>query len=120
MSPQGKRGRPRQRWDGDFFGRVYRLVRRIPPGKVATYGQIAWLLGAPRGARAVGWAMRATPEGSAVPWQRVVNAAGRISEGRSRGEVVMQRLLLEEEGVVFDANGRIDLGVYGWEGPVRS
>jgi len=110
---RSRRGRP----DDSFYQQVYRLARLIPRGQVATYGQIAWLLGVPRGARAVGWALRAVPGGAGVPWQRVVNAAGRVSEGRSRSEVVLQRFLLEQEGVVFDENDRIDLEIYGWERP---
>lgn len=96
------------------FDRVHNLVRRIPEGKVATYGQIARWLGWPRGARTVGWALRALKPGSGVPWQRVVNAQGRISlndDGR-------QRALLEAEGVQFEASGRIDLDTYGWTGPL--
>ena len=100
-----------------FFEQVYRVVRRIPAGQVATYGQIARILGAPRAARTVGWALHDVPEGSEVPWQRVVNARGTISlEARGMGGAV-QRALLEEEGVRFEPEGRIDLGVYGWPGP---
>ncbi len=98
--------------DNTFFDQVYALVRRIPPGKVATYGQIAALLGNPRGARTVGWAMRACPED--VPWHRVINSQGRISTGPSRDEIPLQRVLLEAEGVVFDPSGKIDLAVYQW------
>lgn len=96
-----------------FFERVYGLVRRIPPGSVATYGQIAVMLGSPRGARAVGWALRALPAGSGVPWHRVLNARGQISLQPPHH----QRALLEEEGVPFEEDGRIDLARYGWEGP---
>ena len=62
-----------------FFEQVYQVVHCIPPGKVATYGQIARILGKPRGARTVGWALHSTPEGSDVPWQRVINSQGKIS-----------------------------------------
>jgi methylated-DNA-protein-cysteine methyltransferase-like protein len=95
------------------FERVYALVRQIPRGKVATYGQIAQWLGWPRGARTVGWALRAL-ETDDVPWQRVVNAQGRVS---LRGDTT-QQTLLETESVVFDHTGRIDLKVYGWTGPL--
>jgi methylated-DNA-protein-cysteine methyltransferase-like protein len=99
-----------------FFEQVYQVVRRIPRGQVATYGQIARLLGKPRAARTVGWALHSLPEGSGVPWQRVVNARGSISlDARGPGGAI-QRLLLEAEGVVFDEEGRLDLGVYGWCG----
>jgi len=97
-----------------FFERVYQVVRLIPPGKVATYGQIARMLEAPHAARTVGWAMASSTDDD-VPWQRVVNAQGRIS-GARRVELGLQRELLEAEGVVFDEDGRIDLDVYQWEG----
>ena len=98
------------------FEQIYGVVRCVPPGKVATYGQIAQLVGMARGARTVGWAMRAIPEGSDVPWQRVINSRGTISfQPGSPGEAV-QRALLEAEGVVFDEQGRVDLKVYGWAG----
>jgi methylated-DNA-protein-cysteine methyltransferase-like protein len=93
------------------FAEVHALVRRIPPGKVATYGWIARWLGWERGARTVGWAMRACP--ADVPWHRVVNARGGISQG----DVEEQRMRLEDEGVTFDRWGRVDLERYGWEGP---
>jgi len=96
-----------------FFTRVYAAVRRIPRGRVATYGQIAVLLGVPRGARAVGWALRALRGRNAttVPWQRVVGAGGRISLRNGSGPFV-QRKRLEAEGVRF-VGGRIDLARYG-------
>lgn len=100
----------------DFFDLVYRVVRLVPPGKVATYGQIARLLGSPRAARTVGWALHSLPEESDVPWQRVINAKGTISLDARRSGGAIQRDLLEAEGVVFDAHDRIDLKVYGWAG----
>jgi len=96
------------------FERVYALVREIPRGKVASYGQIARWLGWPRGARTVGWALRALHTNE-VPWYRVVNAQGRVS---LRDDDNQQRALLEAEGVVFDATSRINLKTYGWTGPV--
>lgn len=99
-----------------FFERVYRVVRRIPAGQVASYGQVARILGAPRAARTVGWALSSLPEGHDVPWHRVVNSRGTVSlDARGPGGAI-QRALLEEEGVVFQ-EGRIDLKVYGWAGP---
>ena len=98
-----------------FFDQVYQVVRCIPSGCVATYGQIARLLGQPHAARTVGWALQALPEGSGVPWQRVVNAAGRISLPSPQG-AAEQRRLLEAEGVVFSSTGHIDLRRFGWEG----
>lgn len=96
------------------FERVYTLVREIPRGKVASYGQIARWLGWPRGARTVGWALRALHTDE-VPWHRVVNAQGRVS---LKGDDGRQRALLEAEGIVFDAAGRIDMKVYNWTGPL--
>ena len=100
-----------------FFERVYVLVRMIPRGKVATYGQIAAYLGHPRAARTVGWALHGIPRGSDVPWQRVINARGRISISNVKYSASLQRELLEEEGVVFGADDRVDLSTYRWEGP---
>jgi methylated-DNA-protein-cysteine methyltransferase-like protein len=96
------------------FDQVYALVREIPRGKVASYGQIARWLGWPRGARTVGWALRALHTDD-VPWHRVVNSQGRVS---LRDDDGLQRALLEAEGVVFDTAGRIDMKVYGWTGPL--
>ncbi len=95
-----------------FFQDVYRVVSMIPPGQVATYGQIAAYLGNPHAARTVGWALRALPDGLDVPWHRVINAQGRISTATD-----LQQIMLEEEGVIFDEEGRIDLKKYCWEGP---
>jgi methylated-DNA-protein-cysteine methyltransferase-like protein len=100
-----------------FFEQVYEIVRLIPPGKVATYGQVARLLGNPRAARTVGWALHSMPEGSDVPWQRVINARGTVSLGARGSGGAIQRALLESEGIVFDAEGRIDMKAYTWEGP---
>jgi methylated-DNA-protein-cysteine methyltransferase-like protein len=99
-----------------FYESVYRLVRAIPRGRVMTYGQIATILGAPRAARAVGYALRACTRKN-VPWQRVINHRGGIS---GRGEIErphLQRVLLEKEGVRFNAEDRCDLKVYRWEPP---
>ena len=99
-----------------FFRRVWALVRRIPRGKVCTYGQLALFLGEARGARTVGWAMRAAPQG--LPWHRVINAQGHISEaGRDPADLDLQRALLASEGIRFDRRGRVDLARFGWTGP---
>ena len=107
----------------EFNAQVWEIVRLIPPGHVYTYGQVAALIPPPGipekdyrawGARWVGGAMAACPEG--VPWQRVVNAQGKISL-RPGGGGVRQRQLLEAEGVVFDSRERIDLDRFGWNGP---
>jgi methylated-DNA-protein-cysteine methyltransferase-like protein len=93
--------------------RIYKVVSRIPRGRVATYGQIARLAGLHGQARLVGYAMHALPNGSRVPWQRVVNARGEISLPGS--SATRQRSLLESEGVRFDARGRIDLDRFLWQ-----
>jgi methylated-DNA-protein-cysteine methyltransferase-like protein len=98
-----------------FFQQVHAIAKRIPRGRVATYGQIAAMLEHPHASRTVGWAMRALPEGSDVPWHRVVNAAGRISLRGSEG-AEEQRRLLESDGIDFGPDGRIDLHCFGWDG----
>jgi methylated-DNA-protein-cysteine methyltransferase-like protein len=99
-----------------FDTAVYRLVARIPRGHVATYGQIAALLGYPRSARAVGRAMKHAP--GHLPWHRVVNAQGGISRRANVGGMLTQRVLLEQEGVVA-RRGRIRLREHRWTGPRR-
>jgi methylated-DNA-protein-cysteine methyltransferase-like protein len=89
-----------------LFGRVYALVRRIPPGRVTTYGRIARQAGCT--ARTVGFAMAALPAGHDVPWQRVINSQGKVSPRRNGDGELVQRLLLEAEGVRFDPRGRVD------------
>ena len=98
-----------------YYDDVYELVKRIPPGKVSTYGHIAQLTPVPRGARGVGWALAGLPPdlALAVPWWRVINAAGRIS---NQLNATLQRELLEAEGVAFDERGYVDLAVYLWDG----
>ncbi len=98
-----------------FFQQVYRVGSRIPPGRVATYGQIAAFLGDPRAARTVGWALHSLPDGLDVPWHRVVNTQGRISGPPGGRRAREQRALLEEEGITFDERDRIDLKNYGWK-----
>ncbi|HEX2093414.1 MAG TPA: MGMT family protein [Longimicrobiaceae bacterium] len=99
---------------GDYE-RVYAVVWRIPRGRVATYGQVAALAGLGGQARRVGYALHALPDGTAVPWHRVVNAQGRISaRGGEPGSVLPQRFRLEEEGVEFDEQDRIPLERFRW------
>ncbi len=93
--------------------RIFTVVRQVPPGRVTTYGAVAKIVGGCT-ARLVGYAMAATPDGSHVPWQRVINSQGKISpHGFGYGSAI-QRQLLEEEGIVFDLSGKINLQKYGW------
>ena len=97
----------------DAFARVYQLVRRIPKGRVMTYGQLAVLVASRLSPRAVGWAMHGCPRG--VPWHRVVNASGGTSTDRLPDMPPgLQRALLEAEGVEFRPNGTLDLDRYRW------
>ena len=100
--------------------RIYAVVRRIPPGRVATYGKVAALAGLPGHARQVGQALQEAPDGVDLPWQRVINARGEVSPRGGLGlEEGLQRHLLQEEDVVFDSRGRIDLTLYGWDPDAR-
>ena len=94
------------------YERIYAVIRRIPRGRVATYGQVARLAGLANGARQVGYALHALPDHTAVPWHRVVNVRGASS--LRGGADVTQRLLLRREGVPADATGRVDLGAHAW------
>ena len=97
-----------------FYHRVYRVVKHIPKGRVATYGIVARLAGRPGAARTVGWALSALPDDNDVPWWRVINSAGRISLARHDHASVVQRALLLREGVRFAPGGAVNLGTYGW------
>ncbi|HEV8305732.1 MAG TPA: MGMT family protein [Gemmatimonadales bacterium] len=97
-----------------FYHRIYRVVRHIPKGRVATYGVVARLAGRPGAARTVGWALSALPEENDVPWWRVINAAGRISLSSQDHSAVLQRALLIGEGVRFAPGGAVNLAIYGW------
>lgn len=99
-----------------FRERVLAIVRAVPPGHVVTYGQVAELAGAPRAARQVGGVLFGLRDGEVddLPWQRVINAGGKISTYKI-GSGELQRALLEAEQVVFDADGRVDLSRYRWQ-----
>jgi methylated-DNA-protein-cysteine methyltransferase-like protein len=102
------------------YQKIYAAIRRIPQGRVATYGQIAEVAGLPRQPRLVGYALFHQEVESGVPWHRVVNAQGAISYSPARQQAdQLQRVLLEAEGVVFNAGGRIDLKQYRWQPAVR-
>jgi methylated-DNA-protein-cysteine methyltransferase related protein len=97
----------------DAYHRIYAVVRRIPRGKVATYGQVAGLAGLVNAARQVGYALHALKGASALPWHRVINSGGRISLPPEAGGLE-QRFRLLEEGIMVDAAGRIPLGRHQW------
>ncbi|MBQ6267759.1 MAG: MGMT family protein [Clostridia bacterium] len=98
------------------FDKIYAVVRRIPRGKVATYGQVALLAGNPRWARVVGYALHVNPAPGEIPCHRVVNRDGRTAKAFAFGGEDMQRLLLTQEGVVFRADGTVDLAACLWDG----
>ncbi|MFZ9850782.1 MAG: MGMT family protein [Vulcanococcus sp.] len=116
-APAPSAAEPAQR---GFDQRVWRMVEQIPRGRLATYGQIAELIGAWGCARQVGWALRRLPLPSAVPWHRVVNARGCIAMTPSReGSDWLQRDLLLAEGIPVDGAGRLPLAAYRWRPGAR-
>lgn len=108
--------RRREERPGGLFARVYEAVRRIPRGRVATYGQIALMAGSPRASRAVGWALHVNPTPGVIPCHRVVNREGRLAPAFAFGGQEVQRALLEEEGVLFEPDGRVVLSRCLWDG----
>lgn len=102
-----------------FTLRVYDAVRRIPQGRVATYGQIAFLAGNPRGARGVGFALHHNPEPGVIPCHRVVFKDGRLPSGFAFGGPGVQRGMLEKEGVQFLPDGRVDMDRFLWDSFTR-
>jgi len=116
--------------DPDSFNAVvWTIVKQIPEGQVATYGQIANMIPPPDGvippdynrlgARWVGNAMNSTPDGEGIPWQRVINSKGEVSLPKGSPGASKQRTLLEDEGIKFSDKGRINFKVYGWNGPSK-
>ena len=98
------------------YDRIYQTVRQIPPGYVATYGQIADLAGLYGKARLVGYALFRVQIADDIPWHRVINAKGEISYSFNRqGGDYLQKVLLEEEGVEFKPNGKVNLNKYRWQ-----
>lgn len=97
--------------DNSFFERVKKLIKQIPNGKVATYGQIAVYAGNPRAARQVAWILHSSSRKYNLPWHRVINSRGCISLPPHRGYKIQKRLL-EQEGIIFQEDGSIDLNIY--------
>ncbi|MFB3046861.1 MAG: MGMT family protein [Acidiferrobacterales bacterium] len=98
-----------------LYDRIYAVVRQIPHRQVATYGQIAAIVGNCT-ARVVGFAMAAVPAGTDIPWHRVLNSQGKVSDRRGGDGSICQRHRLEDEGVHFDPHGRVDFYSVGWDG----
>jgi methylated-DNA-protein-cysteine methyltransferase-like protein len=96
-----------------FSQRVKSLIKKIPPGKVATYGQIATLAGNPRGSRTVAWVLHSSTRKENLPWHRVINSKGMISLPPSSGYET-QKSLLENEGILFDENDKVDFNRFLW------
>ncbi len=109
-----------RRAKSDSYERIYAVVSKIPRGKIATYGQVAELAGLSGHARQVGYALHATPDEIAIPWQRVVNAKGEISPRSEPQMAGVQKSLLDAEGISFDADGRIDLARCRWQPRLHS
>ena len=99
----------------DFFNRVYEVVKKVPKGKVITYGQVARLSGAPRCARQVGWALHVNPEQGVIPCHRVVFKDGSLATGFAFGGREVQKAMLEEEGVTFKEQFKVDMEKCCWE-----
>ncbi len=109
---------------GDFSDKVFKVVQQIPSGKVATYGQVARLIGAPRSARYVGYALRANPapgiDPNSIPCHRVIFKDGALCKGFAFGGPDEQRKLLEAEGITFNEEGCVDMEVFLWDGHTES
>jgi len=113
--PARREGLDRMPRSTGAHARILAVVRRIPRGRVASYGQVAALAGFGGRARLAGYALHALPEGTPLPWHRVLGAGGRISLMKlDPAAATTQRLRLEREGVRFDARGRVDLEVWRW------
>ena len=102
-----------------FTDRVKDRIKRIPPGRVASYGQVAALAGSPRGARQVVWILHSSSDKDGLPWHRVINVKGQISLPHGYG-YELQKSLLEAEGVVFDRTDTVDMNRFRWKPTTRS
>jgi methylated-DNA-protein-cysteine methyltransferase-like protein len=101
---------------GNTFERIYEIVIKIPPGRVATYGQIAAMAGNPRWSQVVGFALHVNPMPGKIPCHRVVNRFGETSKAFAFGGECIQRRMLEDEGVSFLPDGKVDMERYAWRG----
>ena len=102
--------------ESSFYQKIYHIISLIPSGKVATYGQIAEIVGGCT-ARMVGYAASAIPQYTEIPWQRVINSKGGLSKRRRSGSgEFLQQKLLEDEGIIFNQHGKTDLELYRWKG----
>jgi len=104
--------------EGQLFRNILDIVKQIPKGKVATYGQIAFIAGT-QNPRLVGYALASLKEGTDIPWFRVINSKGKISFPEQNDGFKIQYSLLQNEGIIFDAKNRINLEQYGWE-PIKN
>ena len=102
-----------------FFEKVYEILKQIPDGKVVTYGQIAYAIGAPRCARQVGYALHVNPQPYVIPCHRVVNRFGRLAPAFAFGGEEVQAELLRKEGVEVDENYTVDLNKYLFQGKLQ-
>lgn len=100
----------------DTFNKIYEVVKKIPRGRVCTYGCVAAMAGNPRWSRVVGYALHVNPEPGKIPCHRVVTKNGEVSKAFAFGGENMQRILLAEEGVEFLDDGRVDMQKYAWNG----
>lgn len=98
-----------------FYDEVYKVVKHIPCGKVATYGQIARILGSPKASRAVGYALHFNPQPIIIPCHRVVNRFGSLAPAFAFGGIDEQKKLLEKEGIAVDKQNKVDLKVFQWQ-----
>lgn len=97
------------------YEKIYEIVRQIPKGKVATYGQVARLAGMEGSARLAGYALHRVPEGSDIPWQRVINSKGEISSYGEPEWTEFHKAFLKAEGITFDEKNRINLNIFQWK-----
>lgn len=99
----------------EFSKQVMSFIKKVPKGKVATYGQIAKLAGKPQGSRGVAWILNSSSKAHDLPWHRIINSKGQISFPKASSSYRKQKSLLEKEGVQFNQSGQIDMKVFQWK-----